>query len=48
MWRDLQKVVTGLNLAEGTSIREPYALYSLLAHEILRVFGDRITTERDF
>ena len=46
-WRDLTKILFSLQMAESNSIRGQKQVVSLLYHECLRTFGDRILMQHD-
>ncbi|XP_011505656.1 PREDICTED: dynein heavy chain 7, axonemal-like [Ceratosolen solmsi marchali] len=45
--RDFARVITGCAMIKKESIQNKDTFYRLWAHEILRVFGDRLTDESD-
>ena len=46
-WRDLTKIIFSLQMVESNSIRGQQQVMSLLYHECLRTFGDRILMSHD-
>jgi dynein heavy chain len=46
-WRDMQKVICSVQMAEGNSLKKQENVMKLFYHECLRTYGDRLLMSHD-